>query len=106
MKIRSMKIFDLVLNIDQKRKRDGVSTRRGRDWSSKYITTARISSRGGGEGGVNSKAKKGKRRVTVNSLIIGVTFREIELSELGTSMGTLSLMAILNRLGQLTATCL
>jgi len=60
--------------------------------------------RGGGEGGVGSKAGEEKGQVTVNSLIIGVTFREIVLSSLGALMRTPSLMAILNGLVQLAAT--
>jgi len=55
------------------------------------------------KGGIGSKAGEEKERVAVNSLIISV--REIVLSDLGASMGTPSLMAILNGLGQLAATC-
>jgi len=67
--------------------------------------TTRVGSREGGEGNVGSKIREGKGRVTVNSLIIGVTFREIVLLDLGASMGSPSLMAILNGLGQLAVTC-
>jgi len=41
---------------------------------------------------------------TLNSLITGVTFGEIVLSDLGASMETLSVMAILNGVGQLATT--
>jgi len=41
---------------------------------------------------------------TLNSLITGVTFGEIVLSDLGASMESLSVMAILNGVGQLATT--
>ena len=42
----------------------------------KQVTAVGISSREGREGGVGSRAREGKRRVTVNSLITGVTFEK------------------------------
>jgi len=59
---------------------------------------------------VAAAATKGTIDVTaeeasLNALIIEVTFKEIILSGLGASMKTLSMMAILNRVGQLAATC-
>jgi len=89
----------------------------------KQVTTAWVDSKRGGEGSVNSRADVGKRQTTVaaatkgtiamsagkttlNSLIIRVTFEEIVLSGLGTLMETLSVIAILNELGQLAGTCL
>ena len=41
---------------------------------------------------------------TLNSLITGVNFREIVLSDLVASMKTLSMMTILNEVGQLVST--
>jgi len=81
-----------------------------------------VDSKGGGEGGVDSRAGEGKgwtvvatatkgtivmtaEKTTLNSLITGVTFGEIVLSGSGTSMETLSVMTILNGLEQLAATC-
>ena len=45
------------------------------------------------------------KKITLNSLIKGVTFGEIVLSGLEASMETLSMMTILNGVGQLAATC-
>ena len=42
---------------------------------------------------------------SLNALIIELTFKEIILSGLGASMKTLSMMTILNRVGQSAATC-
>ena len=106
MGIRFVENFDLVLNISHKRIGDGVGSRGGRNWWPKQITTVGIDSRGGREGSVDSKAMEGKRRVTVNSFITWVTFREIVLSSLSVSMKTPSLVVILNRFGQLVATWL
>jgi len=43
--------------------------------------------------------------ITLNSLITGVIFGEIMLSGLGASIGTLSMIAILNGIRQFVATC-
>ena len=68
------------------------------------------------EGGVGSRAEEGKGQTTVataikrtiavaagkttiNSIIIGVTFEEIVLSDLEASIEILSILAILNRVG-------
>jgi len=103
---RSMKKFNLVFKICDKGKENGIDTKGWRGWWPKQITTVGIDSRGGGEDGVGSRAREEKGRVTVNFLTTRVTFREIMLSGLGALIGSPSLMAILNGLGQLSATCL
>ena len=80
MGIKSVKNFDLVTNISHKRKGDGIDSRGGRGWWLKQVTTVRVDRRRGGEGVVGSRTEDEKERVTVNSLISGVTFGEIMLS--------------------------
>ena len=82
--------------------------------------TVGVDSKESREGGVGSRGGEGKgrttaviatkgtiaatvRKITLNSLMIGVAFREMVLSGLGASMKTLSMMAILNGVGQLAA---
>ena len=59
MRIRSVENFDLLPNIDHKRKGDGVVTG-GKCWWPKQVMTIEVGSRGGGEGGVDSKDREGK----------------------------------------------
>ena len=83
--------------------------------------TIRINNNESGEGSVGSRAGRGKGQTifvvatkrtiaiavgeaTLNSLITGVTFREVVLLGLGASMETFLVMTILNGLGQLAAT--
>jgi len=101
----SIENFNLVLNICHMGKEDNVGSRGERGWWAKHVTPIVIGSREGGEDGIASIAGGRKKQVIVNSLIIGVTFREIILSSLGVLMGTSLLMTILNVLGQLAATC-
>jgi len=100
MGIRSMENFNIVPNIDHKRKGYGVGSRGVKGWWPKQVTTARVGSIGGGEGSAGSKDGEETWRVAVNSLIIRVILREIVIWSLGASMQTLSLMAILNGLEQ------
>ena len=58
MGTRSMEYLNLVLNIYHKEKEDGAGNKGGRGWWPKQVTTVRIGSRGGGEGGVGSRAGK------------------------------------------------
>jgi len=84
--------------------------------------TVGVDSKGSGEGGVGNRAGEGKwrttfavatkgiiamavRETTPDSLIIGVSFGKIVLPDLGVSMKTMSMMTILNGVGQLTTTC-
>ena len=56
MRIRSVENFDLAPNVDI-REKWMVSAVGGRSWWPKQVTTAGVGSRGGGEGGVDSKAR-------------------------------------------------
>jgi len=56
-----VKNFDFGANTFHKGKRDGVSNRGGK----KQVTTVGIGNKRGGEGGINNRAKEGKRQTTI-----------------------------------------
>ena len=84
----------MIVGDHSKRSRSSVNSRTG---EGKGRTTVAIATKGA------IAATAGE--ATLNSLITGVTFGKIMLSGLGSSMKTLSMMAILNEVGQLVATC-
>ena len=94
---------------------------KGETLTTKQTMTVEVNSRESGECCVGSRARKEKGRIivvvatkgtivmeagetTLNYFITGVAFGEIVLSGLGASMKTLSIMGILDEVGQLAAT--
>jgi len=111
-----VKNFDFGPNICHKGKGDGIDNRGGK----KQVKTVGVGNKESGEGDVGSRAGKGKggrqllqqqkgnsrgnRGNNIKLLNHISNFWEIVLSGLGASMKTLSMMVILNGVGQLAAT--
>ena len=103
MGIKFVKNFNLVLKIGHKRKGDSVTSKGGRAWWSKQVTTVGVGSKKGEK--VVLAVVLGKREAGNNKLFNHMSDFQRNSTIRIMCMETPSLMAILNGLGQLATTC-